>query len=534
MQATSRRFALALLLGALLGACGGGGGSAPASSPTPTPTPTPAPVLPPVPYAIPPTLWRPASALLPATGNYILTESDKDDYIGGGASYTYTDTNALLSVAASGIGIELGIKAVERWSGVIRLPDTLPALQVGYFKDVSQVSNNPAGGVLDWGGEARGCNKVTGWVVIDKVTIANNVVTELDMRFEQRCGIAAAATRAAVHWTLANVNALVPATPSPIPPGAWRAEPSAIPASGTYVYLSGVQDASNSLRDRLYMRSNATMWLSGFEGRMRLDIKGDQPWQIEFSTMDALKQLAVGYYPNLKYHYRHNPLAGGLALTGESPPCFGMAGWAIIDAVTYTGNDVTALEMRFEQSCNGLNPQRGQIRWQAGETPVVVGPVNPAPAGLWNVPASFVPPAGNYMYLSSDTGFYMSQFSKALPVDKFVHMNENRIPAREFLSVTADGYSISFVSIEGLAQLAPGYYSGLQGPAHMNPTRGGFELYGNGISCNRTQSWVVVEQASYAQNELTSLDMRFEISCDATRDVVHGKIHWVKPPALLR
>lgn len=219
-------------------------------------------MVPPAPYAIPAAIWRPATALLPAAGNYIYTESDKDDWIGGGQSYTYTDTNALLTVTASGIGVKLDVKAVERWSGVIALPNTLPALQVGYFKDVTHVSNNLAGGVLDWGGEGRGCGNVKGWVVIDKVTIANKIVTELDLRFEQRCGISAAATRAYVHWTLANANALLPASPSPIPPGAWRADPSVVPESGTYVHLSGVQDANNSLRDRLYTRSNAVMWLS--------------------------------------------------------------------------------------------------------------------------------------------------------------------------------------------------------------------------------------------------------------------------------
>ena len=533
MQAALRQLVLTILLGSVLAACGGGGGgsSAPTTpSPVPVPPPQPAPVVPPEPYAIPTGMWRPASALLPASGNFIYTESDKDDWIGGGQSYTYTDTNALLTVMASGIGVKLYVKAVERWSGVIVLPNTLPALQVGYFKDVSQVSNNPAGGVLDWGGEGRGC-AAKGWVVIDKVTIANNIVTELDLRFEQRCGISAAATRAYVHWTLANANALVPASPSPIPPEAWRADPSLLPESGTYVYLSGIQDANNNVRDRLYTRSTAVMWLSGYEGRMNLDIKGDQKWQVEFSTMDALKRLQVGYYPNLKYHDRHNPLVGGLVMRGESPPCYGMAGWAVIDAVTYTGNDVTSLDMRFEQTCNGLNPQRGQIRWRAGETPVVVGPVNPPPAGLWKVPVSVVTPAGNYIYLSSETGFYLTPFRKALPLDTFIHMNQLSTPAQEGIIARVDGYDVMFVAVEGMAQITPGYYSGLQAMHLRNPMRGGFELSGNGTTCyHGALSWVVIEQATYSQRDLTSIDLRFQMTCETTREVMHGAIHWVKPP----
>lgn len=265
---------------------------------------------------------------------------------------------------------------------------------------------------------------------------------------------------------------------------------------------------------------------------MNLDITGDQKWQVEFATMDALKRLQVGYYPNLKYHTRHNPLVGGLAMKGESPPCYGMAGWAIIDAVTYTGNDVTALDMRLEQTCNGLNPQRGQIRWRAGETPVIVGPVNPPPAGLWKVPASVVPPAGNTIYLSSETGFYVTPFSKALALDTFIHMNQSRIPAQEGLIARVDGYEAVFVAVEGMAQMTPGYYSVLQAMPQMNPMRGGFELRGNGTTCHRALSWVVIDQVTYSQRDLTSIDLRFQMTCDPSRDVMHGAIHWVKPPAV--
>ena len=524
-----RRYALLILIAALLASCGGGGGgSAPASAPAVTP----APVVPALPYAIPAGVWHPASAALPTTGNYLYTESDTDDFIGNGHRYTYTAQNSLLSVTASGVGIKLSVKGDERWSGDIALPNTLPGLQVGYFKDVSRISNDLTKGVLDWGGEGRGCNRVVGWVMIDKVTMANNILTELDLSFEQHCSGAVPATRARLHWTLANANAVVPAAPSPIPPGFWRADPSLLPGSGSYVYLSGVQDSNGALRDRLYTRSNAVMWMMEYEGWMNLDIKGDQAWRADFATMDAITRLEVGYYPNLRYYPLNNPLFGGLTLSGESRACFGMVGSFVVDAVSYVGGKISALDLRFEQTCSGsTSTLHGQIHWIADEVPVVVGPANPAPAGLWTPPASFVPPAGNYSYLSSETGLFLPPFSTVGAVGAVNYVSENQIPPKASLKIAAGVYQLWFMGMQGMPQLVPGYYADLQDFPGMNATKGAFELTGNGTICARSKSWVLVEQATYAQGALTSIDLRFETTCVVGYpDIIHGVIHWALAP----
>lgn len=510
-------------MGTLLAACGGGG-------PSPATAPVTAPVTPSTPYAIPAGVWRPASSVLPATGNYIYTESDATDYIGAGHSYTYTDQNSLLSVTASGIGIKLSVKGAQRWSGEIAVPNTLPGLQTGYFKDVTRPGNDPAKGALDWGGEGRGCNRLTGWVVIDKVTIANNIVTELDLSFEQHCEGQAPATRARVHWTLANANAVVPASPSPIPPTLWRADPALLPASDSYVYLSGVQDANGAWHDRLYTRSNANIGMDSFEGHARLIINGDQTWSADFATMEAVKRIQVGYYPNMTYYPLNNPLFGGLRWNGENRNCFGMTGWFVVDAVTYAGDQISELDLRFEQACAGATTTlHGQIRWRAGETPVVVGPAFPVPTGLWAPPSNFVAPAGNYVYLSSETAVSVAPFNTVLPLTDLNYVSENTIPPSAWVSIAVNGYQARFVGIQGLAQLVPGYYAGLKDFPNMNRTKGGFELTGNGTTCFRSLGWVVVEHAAYAQGELTALDLRFETTCEGSRDIMHGVIHWLKP-----
>lgn len=277
-------------------------------------------------------------------------------------------------------------------------------------------------------------------------------------------------------------------------------------------------------------RSNANLGMDSYEGVARFAINGDQSWRAEFATMDAVKRIQVGYYPNMSYYPLNNPLFGGMRWSGENRNCAGMTGWFVVDAVTYAGDQIRELDLRFEQACIGATTTlHGQIRWRAGETPVIVEPVNPPPAGLWGPPATFVPPAGNYLYLSSETGFYVAPFNTVLPLADLNYASVNVIPPSASVSVAVNGYQARFVGIQGLTQLLPGYYAGLRDFPNMNPTKGGFELTGNGTTCFRSLGWVLVEHAAYAQGELTAIDLRFETTCEGARDIMHGVIHWVKP-----
>ena len=47
--------------------------------------------------------------------------------------------------------------------------------------------HNVTKGGLNWSGDGRGCNRLTGWFVIDRVTYSDSTLTAIDLRFEQRC-----------------------------------------------------------------------------------------------------------------------------------------------------------------------------------------------------------------------------------------------------------------------------------------------------------------------------------------------------------
>jgi hypothetical protein len=79
--------------------------------------------------------------------------------------------------------------------------------------------------------------------------------------------------------------------------------------------------------------------------------------------MNSLTRLQVGYYDDLRRYPFHNPTKGGLNWSGEGRGCNTLTGWFAIDAVTYENGQLTAIELRFEQHCEGGAPAlHGAIR----------------------------------------------------------------------------------------------------------------------------------------------------------------------------
>jgi hypothetical protein len=61
-----------------------------------------------------------------------------------------------------------------------------------------------------------------------------------------------------------------------------------------------------------------------------------------------------------------NPAKGGLAMSAHNIACNTLSGWFVIDKVSYVGETITELDLRFEQHCYGMAPAlRGQLHWTA-------------------------------------------------------------------------------------------------------------------------------------------------------------------------
>ena len=158
---------------------------------------------PPGPVDPPPAgLWQPAPGSTPPSGNYVYLESEAGDFIGAGQTYEYTQANALITVNASDGHLSLGIEGDQSWLADFQAMNILSQLEPGYYGDLERYPfHNPAKGGLDWFGEGRGCNTLTGWFAIDDVTYENGVLTAIDLRFEQHCEDNVPALHGQIHWS---------------------------------------------------------------------------------------------------------------------------------------------------------------------------------------------------------------------------------------------------------------------------------------------------------------------------------------------
>lgn len=334
------RVVLALLIAITLAGCGGGDST----------------VLPVVDGDAPP---------VQPTPNYVNLQSDPGDYIGAGQTYSYTQTNARISVSATAGHLTVTISGNQHWSGDFAVPSSLGQLQPGYYDNVKRYPfHDPEQGGLNWSGEGRGSNTLTGWFAIDKVTYVNGVLMEIDLRFEQHCEGAAPALHGQIHWKADDPTA-PPGPVNPPPDGLWQPAPGSTPSSGNYIYLqSDVGDFIGAGQTYTYTQANSLISVSTTGNHFSVTIAGDQHWWGDFQTMLSLSQFQPGYYGNLMRYPFHNPARGGLNWFGEGRGSNTLAGWFVVDSVTYVNDIITAIDLRFELHSEGAAPAlHGKIHW---------------------------------------------------------------------------------------------------------------------------------------------------------------------------
>jgi hypothetical protein len=232
---------------------------------------------------------------------------------------------------------------------------------------LERFSSDPAKGALDWFGEGRGCNELSGSVTIDSVTYTGAPLTAIDLHFEQHCEKGAPALRGTIHWR--SDDATKPPRPvSPVPASLWQPAAGTTPATGTYVYLtSEFGDWVGQAGAYTYISPNATINVSGNGGHVAVQVgNSTDSWFADFQVMLGLERLEVGYYPGLHRWPFLNPAKGGLQWSGQGRGCNTLTGWFVVDQVAYTNGTLTALDLRFEQHCEGGTPAlHGKIHWTA-------------------------------------------------------------------------------------------------------------------------------------------------------------------------
>lgn len=297
--------------------------------------------------------------------NFVDLQSDVGDYIGAGQNYAYTLAVAQITAGESGGRFSININGDQDWSGSFQTPDTVNPLQPGSFDNLTRYPfHDPAVGGLSWTGEGRGCNTLSGWFAIDKATYINGTLAEIDLQFEQHCEGRVAALSGQIHWSA--YDSTVPSGPLTTPPvGLWEPAPGATPVTGNYVYLeSDSGDYIGAGQTYTYTPLDSQINPSTNVALFTLGTTGAQSWTGNFSAMNSLSQLEPGYYGDLMRYPFHNPVRGGLSWSGEGRGCNSLTGWFVVDAVAYNSGVLTAIDLRFEQHCEGGVPAlHGQVHW---------------------------------------------------------------------------------------------------------------------------------------------------------------------------
>jgi hypothetical protein len=314
---------------------------------------------------IPTSLWAPAAGKTPATGNYVYLESNPGEYVGAGQSYTYTQANSVIVMAADGGHLSVTVTGDEAWFADFVTMNRLTRLEPGYYPSLRRFGgHNPTRGGLHWSGEGRACGSSIGWLAVDQVTYANGTVTAIDLRFEQRCDATGPPLHGVIHWRSDDLTR--PSGPiRPVPADLWRPAPGATPTAGTFVYLES-QPGDFIGGGQTYLHTPADIAIQAIADRGHLSITvGDaRGWRGEFQTMNVLDEFEPGYYPDLRRLGASNPTKGGLSWSGRGRGCNTLRGWFVVEQAVYVGSTITALDLRFEQHCEGFGPAlRGLIHW---------------------------------------------------------------------------------------------------------------------------------------------------------------------------
>jgi len=255
-----------------------------------------------------------------------------------------------------------------------------------------------------------------------------------------------------------------------------------------------------------------------------VSVTGNDGWGGDFQAMDSVAQLQPGYYPGLQRYPFNNPVTGGLSWSGDGRGCNTLTGWFVVDSITYAAGALAAVDLRFEQHCEGGTAAlHGKIHWAAGDTTTPPGPQTP-PAGLWAPPTGATPASGNFVYLQSDPGDYIG--GGATELDTAANATISVYGSGALANVSVGGWTGNFRGMNSIAQLQPGYYANLQRYPFNNPVTGGLSWYGNGRGCNTLTGWFVVDGVTYDANGLSSLDLRFEQHCEGGTAALHGQVHW--------
>ena len=259
---------------------------------------------------------------------------------------------------------------------------------------------------------------------------------------------------------------------------------------------------------------------------MSMGVRGSETWGGDVRFPGATGPIRPGTY----VFEPPTPGSDGVfRWSGNAAGCNGERTQLVVDSVAYSGATLSAIDLRFDHTCEGSSAVlHGQLHWAAADPTQPPGPVNPPPPSLWRASAGSTPPSGNYIYLASDAGdFIGGGKTTVLTQANAIVTVQSTTPGQLDLAVQADdNVSAVFRGAINSAQLQPGHYGPIQTWPTSNPVIGSMGWAQGGRGCNGVSGWFVVDDITYVGTTIASIDLRFEQHCDSKPAALRGQIHW--------
>jgi hypothetical protein len=118
--------------------------------------------------------------------SYLRAISSPGDYIGQGKTYSYTGEDLTLRRNDRGVNISVGGGGAGGWQILFGAPQGR-FLEVGEYLDAQRFPFSGASPGIEFMGQGRGCNQISGQFVVWELEVQGNTVTKLAIDFVQRC-----------------------------------------------------------------------------------------------------------------------------------------------------------------------------------------------------------------------------------------------------------------------------------------------------------------------------------------------------------
>jgi len=305
----------------------------------------------------------------------------------------------------------------------------------------------------------------------------------------------------------------------PVPPNLWLPEVENLPTTDNYVYF---KSSCGSAGTALYTPATAYLTVHvTSRGEVQVHVNGDEVWTLIFET--AQRTIRKGYYEHADAVPRENSNSTGVFVygSGRGQTCTIVGGWFAVDSVTYQGETLAALEIRFEANRGKGDFVKGAVHWSAHSTSQAPGPIPTSP-DLWAPPANIVPKHANFAYIALPT---TSQVYTYTSPQAFIYIEAHQ-DQMQVRVVGEEQWSGSFRTMRGLSRLQPGYYGDLVMTSHFNPVRGGM-TWGLWQECHQGSGWYAVDSIEFdSGNLLQQVALRFGHVCKGQEAPVYGAIYW--------